>query len=58
MLVVANPIYFSALPKAVADILNNPITLGAVCAVVLNLVFNGRAAVADAAPATAADSPE
>ena len=42
MLVVANPIYFSALPKAVADILNNPITLGAVCAVTLNLVFNGR----------------
>lgn len=42
MLVVSNPIYFSALPKAVADILNNPITLGAVCAVVLNLVFNGR----------------
>lgn len=41
MLVVANPIYFSALPKAAADILNNPITLGAVCAVVLNLVFNG-----------------
>lgn len=42
MLVVANPIYFSALPKALADILNNPITLGAVCAVGLNLVFNGR----------------
>lgn len=41
MLVVANPIYFSALPKAVADILNNPITLGAISAVVLNLVFNG-----------------
>jgi xanthine/uracil permease len=41
MLVVANPIYFSALPKAVADILNNPITLGAVSAVLLNLVFNG-----------------
>ncbi|MEM6604660.1 MAG: nucleobase:cation symporter-2 family protein [Pseudomonadota bacterium] len=43
MLVVANPIYFSALPKAAADILNNPITLGAVCAVVLNLSFNGLA---------------
>lgn len=42
MLVVANPIYFSALPKAVADILNNPITLGAACAVALNLLFNGR----------------
>lgn len=41
MLVVANPIYFSGLPKALADILNNPITLGAVSAVVLNLVFNG-----------------
>ncbi|WOJ97161.1 nucleobase:cation symporter-2 family protein [Congregibacter brevis] len=41
MLVVANPIYFSALPKAVADILNNPITLGAVSAVTLNLLFNG-----------------
>jgi xanthine permease len=41
MLVVANPIYFSALPKAVADILNNPITLGAVSAVILNLLFNG-----------------
>lgn len=42
MLVVANPIYFSALPKAVADILNNPITLGAVSAVTLNLLFNQR----------------
>jgi NCS2 family nucleobase:cation symporter-2 len=42
MLVVANPIYFSALPKAVADILNNPITLGAFSAVTLNLVFNGQ----------------
>jgi len=42
MLVVANPIYFSSLPKAVADILNNPITLGAFSAVILNLVFNGR----------------
>jgi NCS2 family nucleobase:cation symporter-2 len=41
MLVVANPIYFSILPKAVADILNNPITLGAVCAVTLNLLFHG-----------------
>ena len=41
MLVVANPIYFSAMPKAVADILNNPITLGASSAVLLNLVFNG-----------------
>ena len=42
LLVVANPIYFSALPKAVADILNNPITLGAAVAVSLNLLFNGR----------------
>ena len=44
MLVVANPIYFSALPKAVADILNNPITLGATSAVLLNLVFNSKRA--------------
>lgn len=44
MLVVANPIYFSGLPKPVADILNNPITLGAFAAVLLNLVFNGRGA--------------
>lgn len=42
MLVVANPIYFSALPKAVADVLNNPITLGAAFAVTLNIVFNRR----------------
>ncbi len=41
MLVVANPIYFSVLPKEVADILNNPITLGAVSAVTMNLIFNG-----------------
>jgi NCS2 family nucleobase:cation symporter-2 len=40
MLVVANPIFFSSLPKAVADILNNPITLGAFAAVAMNLVFN------------------
>ncbi|MFT7287255.1 MAG: xanthine/uracil permease, partial [Halieaceae bacterium] len=41
MLVVANPIYFSALPSSIADILNNPITLGGVSAVTLNLLFNG-----------------
>ncbi|MFK7830329.1 MAG: nucleobase:cation symporter-2 family protein [Congregibacter sp.] len=41
MLVVANPIYFAQLPGFLPDILNNPITLGGVSAVSLNLVFNG-----------------
>lgn len=53
MLVVANPIYFSAFPKAIADILNNPITLGAVSAVTLNLLFNGPRVTAFEQPATA-----
>lgn len=41
MLVVANPIYFAALPGFLPDVLNNPITLGGVSAVLLNIVFNG-----------------
>lgn len=56
MLVVANPIYFSALPKAVADILNNPITLGAVSAVTLNLVF-GKSEPAQGSREAQADAP-
>ena len=55
MLVVANPIYFSALPKAIADILNNPITLGAVSAVSLNLVF-GDSEPAQESPTTPDDA--
>lgn len=41
MIAVANPGYFDALPPTVAGVLNNPIALGGVTAVALNLLFNG-----------------
>lgn len=46
MLAVANPVYFEALPAFAAGILNNPIALGGVTAVALNLLFNGSGATA------------
>ena len=42
MLVIANPVFFAALPESVNMLLANSITLAGVCAVGLNLAFNGR----------------
>lgn len=50
MLAVANPVYFEALPAFAAGVLNNPIALGGVTAVALNLLFNGSGATAEHNP--------
>ncbi len=50
MVAVANPVYFDALPASAADVLNNPIALGGVTAVALNLLFNGSGMTAEQNP--------
>ena len=42
MLVIANPIYFAALPESLGTVLANAITLAGVSAVCLNALFHGR----------------